>query len=126
MNGLVSATVESQMAILKSIEGHRITMESGVRVKFPFPVAQAIEFDDVIVVRVQPPRGTIFNQNVYGIDPNGQVAWQIQALFSDTEDVAWGGLENWNGQPVLSNWQSKIAYLDPKTGAVLKFGMQPY
>jgi hypothetical protein len=111
------------MNMLESIQGNGIVLASGAVAAFPFPVADAIEFDDVIVVRVQPPRGTIFNENVFGIQRNGRQIWQIQREYPPTEDVPWGGLENRNGEAWLSNWQSRLVWVNPNTGAVLRRGI---
>ena len=112
------------MGILISIEGNRINFASGATARFSFPVGDAIEFGDVVVVRLEPPRGTIFNENVYGLGPNGHVIWQIQSVYSPTWDGAWGGLENVSGEAVLSNSEAKVLHVDPRTGIILKRGMQ--
>jgi hypothetical protein len=112
------------MGILASIEGDRVNFASGATVTFPFPVGGAIEFGDVVVVRLEPPRGTIFNENVYGLGRDGHVIWQIKSVYPPTWDGAWGGLENVRGEAVLSNSESKVLHVDPRTGFILKNGIQ--
>jgi hypothetical protein len=111
------------MSILKSVDGNRITLESGATVSFAFPVADAMEFGDVLVVRLTIPRGVIFNENVYGVAPDGKIIWQIRPEYPPDYNAAWGGLENRDGWAVLSNSESQIRYVDPKTGTITKAGM---
>jgi hypothetical protein len=111
------------MALLKSVAGNQVTLASGATATFPFPVADAINFKDVVVVRLEPPRGTIFDENVFGIEADGHTIWQIQPEYPPTQDASWGGLEERDGNAVVSNWESKICYIDPKTGKVVRRGM---
>ena len=111
------------MAIIISIEGTSMTLASGAKTIFRFPIGNAIEFGDVIVVRLQIPRGTIFNENVYGVGADGNIIWQIQQEYPSTWDGAWGGLENIDGKAVLSNSESQIRHVDPKTGIITQRGM---
>ncbi len=106
------------MGIITSIEDKKIRLASGAEVAFPFPIGNAIEFGDVTVVRLEPPRGTIFNENVYGLAPDGRILWQIQPEYPPTHPAAWRGLEASDGQVVLSNAESQVRYVDPKTGAI--------
>ena len=105
------------------IKGNQIVLASRLSVAFTFTIGDAIDFGNVVVVRLEIPRGTIFNENVYGIGPDGRIIWQIQPEYPPTWDGAWGGLEDRGGQAVLSNSESKILFVDPATGNVTQRGM---
>lgn len=111
------------MAIITTIENCDLRLASGKTTSFRFPIGNAIEFADIVVVRLQVPRGEIFNENVYGVDREGNIVWQVQPEYPPNWDAAWGGLEREGDQAVLSNSESQIRYLEPKTGKIIKRGM---
>jgi hypothetical protein len=108
------------MTMILSIDGDRLRLTSGAELSFAFPIGDALEFGNVVIVRLQIPGGTIFNENVYGVSSDGSIIWQIQPEYAPNWDAAWGGLENRNGEAVLSNSESQIRHIDPNTGTITR------
>ena len=89
--------------------GNQLFLENGTRVSFEFDIKKIISFENFIAVLLEIPPGTIFNENVFGVSLNGEIIWQIEKLFPDTEDSphtniksSVNGLEayNWSGVKV--------------------------
>ena len=59
--------------------------------ELPFPVGDTIDFENLRVVSLDVPVGQRLNENVFGVDRQGRILWQIAALFSD-EDSPYVGL----------------------------------
>jgi len=102
------------------IMGNEIRFSNGKTARFEHPISQVIQFDEVLVVRIWPPIGTIYNENILGIDLSGDTLWQIEPQYPATEDVAYGSLENVEGYAVASNIKNLAVYLNPATGEIVK------
>ena len=63
---------------LYSIAGNEIHFRTGAVARFAFLVVDATQFGEVLVVLIWPPKGTIYNENVFGIDLHGNLLWQIE------------------------------------------------
>ncbi len=48
------------------------------KIDLPFPVAEALEYEQSIIVRVDPPAKEIFNSNIYRFTLSGDCLWQIE------------------------------------------------
>lgn len=55
-------------------------------IELPCPVIQALDFQRLIIVRVDPAFGEIYNRNIFALDANGEVKWQIAESPHGTED----------------------------------------
>ncbi len=84
-----------------------LTVENRV-VTLPYPTAQALNFNELVVVRVEPDIGKIYNKNIFALDGDGKIKWQIAesphgtevdkpytSIFITTENELLAG--NWNG-----------------------------
>lgn len=60
------------------IDGHPVIL--------PHIADEAFEWHDLIIVKVDPPSGTIFNRNVFGITNQGEILWQIEESPHGTQD----------------------------------------
>ena len=88
---------------------NKLILDDGTEVSFDFDIRKIILFEDLIVVLLKIPSGTIFNENVFGVSPGGEIYWQIEKLISDTDDSphinikrSVNGLDafNWSGVKV--------------------------
>ena len=78
----------------------------GKEVELQWPIVQALKHHGLIIVRVEPPVGEIFNRNIFGLDADGEVVWQIE------ESPHGGGIDrpymniliNENDELIASNW----------------------
>jgi len=101
-----------------TIRGRDIHFPNGTIVTFAYPIAQSLLFYDVLVVRLEIPFDTIYNENVFGIDLSGNIRWQISPCYAKTEDGAFGDLSAVRGLVVVSNYRGLVVYLNPRTGEV--------
>lgn len=102
------------------IDGCKIILESGKVVGFKFPIAETLVFEEGIVVMLDVPPKSGFNENVYGINFDGQILWQIAARKYVYDDSPYTGIGYKNGMAALYNWDGLESVVDPKTGKVLE------
>lgn len=58
---------------------------NGKAINMPYTVAQVLICDDMVIVRVEPVCGEIFNTNIYGFTVEGNCKWQIEESPHGTE-----------------------------------------
>ena len=61
-----------------SIHGNAIQLSSGQRLSFDYPIAQTENAGEIIVIRLDVPRGSKYNENVFGVSSQGELLWQVQ------------------------------------------------
>jgi len=83
---------------------------------FPWPIAQVLAFTGILVVRIEPPQGICFNENVYGILPSGAIAWQVEPRKYVYDDSPYTGLVRSGDEVKLMNWDGLELLVDPGTG----------
>jgi hypothetical protein len=66
--------------------------QRSLTVVFDYPVREVLVSDESIIVRVEPPPGTILNQNVFGLTLEGERLWTIGQLPHVYEDSPYTGL----------------------------------
>jgi hypothetical protein len=116
----------SQQAPLPTVD----FFDNSVRVKllsrsltivFEHPVRDVLVDRDHIIVRVEPPPGTVLNENVFGLSFEGQRTWTIEKIRHVYDDSPFTGLSRHSdGSVWASNWDGASCRLDPKSGAVLE------
>ena len=81
---------------------------NGKAIELPYPSVQAIDFQGLIIARVEPAIGEIYNRNIFALDRSGEIKWQIvesphgaeadkpytSISVTDTNELVAG---NWNG-----------------------------
>jgi len=101
------------------IEGNAVVFTNGRRKQFDNAIADAVDFDEVLVVRLMPePFRT--NENVYGLDYKGNVLWQIPERPQIQGLSPYVGL--WRkdtGYIEAFNWNGYTIVLDPKMGSIM-------
>ena len=97
-----------------------VSSDSIKRVTFPFKVKQVEKFDDVLVVRLEIPMGTIFNENVFGVSAEGKVIWQIEKMSYVYEDSPFTGMGKEGHYAKLCNWDGTDLLVNPNTGEIAK------
>jgi outer membrane protein assembly factor BamB len=90
------------------------------KIDFLLPVAEAIVVGDEIIVRVEPPSGTVFNRNVFALTKQGTKLWQIQESPHGTySDKPYVGVHlDAEGRIVASNWNGVDYIVDGSSGTV--------
>ncbi|MFT3715636.1 MAG: hypothetical protein QM774_06735 [Gordonia sp. (in: high G+C Gram-positive bacteria)] len=77
-------------------------------VELPYPAADLLHVGDLGIVRVAPPEGVVYNRNVFAVNGDGGLVWQIQESPHGTQDdkpytAIWIGADgrlmagSWNG-----------------------------
>ncbi len=82
----------------------------------PWPVAQVIQFDRTLVVRVETQPGTVFNENVFGVLEDGRIAWQVARRVLVYDDSPYMNLVRCEGKVKLMNWDGTELLADPDAG----------
>lgn len=90
------------------------------RVKFPYDVAQVLDFSNVFVVRIESPLKSRFNENVYGVSYDGKILWQVGPRKYVYEDSPYTGMIKEDEKVKLFNWDGTELLVNPMTGRVLK------
>ena len=86
------------------------------QITLPWPIVQVIDFSDVLITRVEPKAGVIFNENVYGVDFSGNVLWQVKKRKYVYEDSPYTGMTAVGDQVKLLNWDGLELMVEPRTG----------
>jgi hypothetical protein len=89
-------------------------------IDFPHPVEEALAYHDLIIVRVEPPAGVIFNKNVYGVSHEGKVLWQIEESPHGTqEDKPYVNIYiGQNDDLIAGNWNGVSYLVNPENGEI--------
>ena len=89
---------------------------------FKYKINGTLEVSDMLIVFLESPKETVFNENVFGVSlPEKQVKWQIAKLRYDTGiDCPFVGGKFYNGQLYLHNWCDIYLIVDPSTGEILE------
>ncbi len=90
-----------------------------IRVDFPYPVADVVCFGDQLIVSVEPEPGVIFNENVFAIDANGAIRWQVAKRRYVCEDSPYTGMVFESEVLKLYGWDGVSVVVDPGTGQIL-------
>ena len=88
----------------------------------PFPVKQELDINGNKVVLLKLPSEVIYNRNVFCIDVNGNVLWQIEELLSypgPYKKCHYAHIEFKAGKLILWNWCDLKLIVDPQTGVIL-------
>jgi hypothetical protein len=107
-----------------TVSGNDVHFNSGYVTHFPFPVGECVPFNDVLVVRLEVPRDTIFNENIYGLDYSGNVIWQIKPVYPDTEDGTWGSIQHIGQIVVACNFRGLWMSIRQLTGEIIEIREQ--
>ena len=73
------------MTELKYSLNEEVLAVIGKAIDLPYPVVQAFDFQGLIIVRVEPTIGEIYNRNIFALDNIGEIKWQIAESPHGTE-----------------------------------------
>ena len=51
---------------------------NNTHVEFKYPVYKVLSINQTIVVLLQTQQVEIYNENIFGVNENGQIIWQVQ------------------------------------------------
>lgn len=92
----------------------------GRAIVLPHLIEASLTYHDLIVVRVEPPAGVIFNRNVFGFNHEGDLLWQIEESPHGTqEDKPYVNIyEGQNGDLIAGNWNGVSYSVNPENGII--------
>ncbi|NHA04490.1 hypothetical protein G7092_11815 [Mucilaginibacter sp. HC2] len=102
------------------VDQKKIILEKGNIVEFDFPIKETLAFDGKIIVLLDILENIRYNKNVFAIDFDGKILWQI----AKTENLDMIGycpfisIEIENLKLVSFNWCGFKFTVDAKTGYV--------
>ncbi|MDY6885741.1 MAG: hypothetical protein SWL02_18465, partial [Pseudomonadota bacterium] len=79
-------------------------------------------FDDVLVVLIEPDPGACVNENVFGVEQNGNIAWTIEKRKHVYDDSPYTSVIAKEGKVKLFNWDGDELLVEPKSGNVISVG----
>lgn len=93
---------------------------SGKAIELPYPVAEALKIGELVIVRVEPTVGEIFNTNVFGITADGNYKWKIEESPHGTEaDKPFTSISvSQDDQLIAGNWNGVDYVVDVRNGAI--------
>jgi len=110
---------------------------SGKKIELPAPVAQRIDINGLVIIRVYPSDQELeaypqelLNRNVYAYDSSGQIKWQIKEAPHGGvgSDKAYMDLWLDNGKLIAGNWIGADYIVDITSGDVSQAltGVRPW
>jgi len=105
-------------------EGGVLNFKSGASLKFKYNIAQIIELENVVVVRLDVPSKEKHNENIYCISKKGKMIWQIDRLDHVYDDSPYTGMSIKDGDLTIYNWDGLEVVIEPETGRIMnkKYG----
>lgn len=103
-----------------TFSGCEVILSTGKSLKFDHPVAEILPFERAAVVRLNSPVGSAENENVYGIDYEGEVLWRVPRRRTVYQDSPYTGMRAEADRVRLFNWDGLELLIDPTTGGVLE------
>ncbi|SRR5258706_2387480 len=100
------------------IEHQSIRFTNGKKHSFPVEVAEVLDFEDVIVIRLAASHLTAI-QNIFGLDYQGNLLWKIPLPLSFSPQTPYVSLSRRGSYVDALNWDGHIVTLHPKKGHIL-------
>ena len=102
------------------IEEKRITNLSETKeVVFEFPIKQVLEFENGILIRLEPDINKIFNENVFCLSFTPKIIWQIEPVKKLDNDSPYTNIVIKNGKLFLYSWSGEEMEVNIKSGIVI-------
>lgn len=102
-----------------SIRGKTLELRSGKKAEFQYRIHDAVEIDDVTIVCLEVPLNRRLNENVYALDGQGNLLWQVKPMNHVPENSPFIGVERAGQLARLFNWDGKVYDINPKTGDIV-------
>jgi hypothetical protein len=89
---------------------------------FKYQINEILEVPNMLIVRLESPRGVVFNENVFGISlAEKKIKWQIAKLKYGSEvQCPFVGMKFYNDQLYLNNWCDIYLIVNSLTGEILE------
>ncbi|MEJ2046486.1 MAG: hypothetical protein P8X89_24805 [Reinekea sp.] len=86
----------------------------------PYPVVEALKIGELVIVRVEPTVGEIFNTNIFGFTVDGHYKWRIEESPHGTEaDKPFTSISvSQDNQLIAGNWNGVDYVVDVRNGTI--------
>lgn len=112
------------------IQGKKLILFTGSQKKeviFNFFIEKVIPVDNFFLVLLEYEVGIIFNENVFCLNSEGKILWQVEPLeIMKGEDSPYTGMSFINGKITLYSWDGTDVVVDINTGKVLSTGFNRF
>ena len=103
------------------VELQSIQFSNGKRHRFPAEIAEALDFEDALVVRLVTSYTSLI-QNIFAVDYRGNLLWTIPTPRSFFPQNPYVSLFRQGSHVEVLSWEGHILTLDPKRGTILSEG----
>lgn len=87
---------------------------------FKFPIRQVLAFVDCLVVRIEPDSSQVYNENVFGINKDGKLLWQIQSIPHVYANSPYTNISKDGVFLKIHNWDGTDLTVEPYSGKITK------
>ncbi len=108
------------------VEAFSVSFPNGRRQTFSSLVAEAVGFEEAVIVRLgsEPLHRT--NENVYSYDYSGRLLWQVPVRPHVSSISPYVSMSRQGAHVELVNWDGYTLTMHPKTGIVVSEGYHPW
>jgi len=99
--------------------GKRLLLPSGASVPLDHPIAEVVEVDGVFLVRLEVLAKAAYNENIFGIAPDGGILWRVQPFSHRGENDPYVGLSVDGARVFANTWSGFRVEIDAQTGRIL-------
>jgi outer membrane protein assembly factor BamB len=96
-----------------------IRFTNGKRFVFSGEIAEILDFEGSVVVRLDENRTTVI-QNIYGLDYKGNLLWQLPCPVSFCAANPYVRVSRNGGFVDAVNWDGHVLTVHPKAGRILR------
>ncbi|NNE64673.1 MAG: hypothetical protein HKN34_11370, partial [Gammaproteobacteria bacterium] len=89
------------------------------KISFNFDIAKAVSYDELAVVMLKIPSGVKFNENVFGVDTDGRIKWQVEKIFPESDDSPYVDILKFSDGLYAINWSGVRTKINLDTGKVI-------
>ncbi|GAB4271365.1 MAG: hypothetical protein Tsb0018_03480 [Opitutales bacterium] len=96
---------------------------NGKKVTFDLNVDTVLEKDAILMILLygggeQPTCKTYHSRNIFGVNAEGEIVWQVEAPTKDPVDL-YTQLTESEGKIIAGSWSCFLCHIDPQTGRIL-------
>jgi len=121
MKGLSEmVNIMSKKAVTVDDSKLEITDDGVTTVVLPSSIKQFLEFDQIVIVRIQPKCSSFINENIFGVSYSGKIVWQIAERKYVFARSPYTNISKEGQLLKAHNWDGTDLVIDPQSGNVLK------
>jgi hypothetical protein len=103
------------------LNGKTVLLKNGRSIECLYPIAQAIPFGELMVIRLEVPSEVICNENVLAFDAEGHECWKVPARTYVYENSPYVRIECEGDTIILYNWDGLNLVLDRNGHEIRRF-----